>query len=92
MSESLELRDNPSMNRFELVHDGQMSILRYTRAPGRITLIHTEVPVAQRGRGLGTRLVEFALANARNAGLSVVAVCPFVQQYLRNEAPSRPEQ
>jgi len=79
-------RDNPTKQRYELVHDGQTSTLAYSRAPGLITLIHTEVPLAQRGQGLGASLVEFALAAARDAGERVVARCPFVQWYLRTHA------
>jgi len=71
------------MRRYELVEDGQTSTLAYAREPGVITLIHTEVPVSQRGRGSGSRLVEFALAAARDANERVVARCPFVQWYLR---------
>jgi uncharacterized protein len=48
-----------------------------------LTLIHTEVPEALRGRHLGDELVEAALAAGHSAGLRIVAVCPFVQAYLR---------
>ena len=78
-----EPRDNPAMHRYELEQDGEISTLAYKREPGVITLIHTEVPVAQRGQGLGRRLVEFALAAARDANERVVARCPFVQWYLQ---------
>jgi uncharacterized protein len=87
MPDHERVRDNREASRFELVHDGRTSVLTYARSPGRIRLIHTEVPLAQRGEGLGTRLVEFALAAAREAGEQVVPQCPFVVAYLR-EHPS----
>jgi GCN5-related N-acetyltransferase len=48
--------DNSQRSRFELVVDGLTSFLDYTRGPLGLTLVHTEVPESQRGRGLGTSL------------------------------------
>jgi uncharacterized protein len=75
--------DNRDANRFELQIEGQTSILEYERADGRLTLIHTDVPEALRGRHIGDALVKGALAAARAEGLRIVAVCPFVRAYLR---------
>ena len=81
-TESL-VSDNPQENRFELAVEGQTAILNYERTPKSLVLVHTEVPPSLRGRGLGTRLVEGAVAHAREQGLRIVAVCRFVQAYLR---------
>ena len=51
--------------------------------PKTLTLIHTEVPKALRGRGLGARLVESAVKAGRAEGLLLVVVCPFARAYLR---------
>ncbi len=75
--------DNPAEHRFELTVDNETAVLVYQKIGGSLRLIHTEVPERLRGRHLGDRLVEAALAEARSAGLRVVAVCPFVQAYLR---------
>ena len=75
--------DNPHENRFELDVEGQTAVLNYERSPKSLLLVHTEVPASLRGRHLGDRLVEGAIAHAREQGLRVVAVCPFVKAYLR---------
>ena len=75
--------DNPEANRYELAADGQTSVLNYERRAGEITLIHTEVPEALRGHGIGESLVKGALDLARAEGLRIIVVCPFVRAYLR---------
>ena len=75
--------DNPPENRFELSVDGQTAVLNYERTPKSLVFVHTEVPASLRGRHLGDRLVEGAIARAREQGLRVIAVCPFVRTYLR---------
>ena len=75
--------DNPQENRFELSVEGQTAVLNYERTAKSVVLVHTEVPASLRGRHLGDRLVEGAITHAREEGLRVVAVCPFVRAYLR---------
>jgi len=75
--------DNRDAHRFELTIDGQTAFLVYERTSSVLRLIHTEVPLPLRHRHLGDALVVAALDQARVEGLRVVAVCPFVQAYLR---------
>jgi predicted GNAT family acetyltransferase len=77
------LRDNRDANRFEAIIDGQTAFLQYERRPPAIVLVHTEVPEALRGKGVGSEVVRFALQSARAEGLSIVAKCPFVRDYLK---------
>ncbi|HEY5661559.1 MAG TPA: GNAT family N-acetyltransferase [Gaiellaceae bacterium] len=80
----MEVRDNPEELRYELVDDDQVvGELLYRRYPDRILLVHTDIPPALEGQGLGSRLVAGALDDARAKGLRVVPVCPFVRSYLR---------
>jgi predicted GNAT family acetyltransferase len=76
------VRDNPTLNRFELDLDGQMAVAYYQLAPGVITFRHTEVPQALSGHGIGSKLVRGALEATRARGLKVVAKCPFVAAYM----------
>jgi len=77
-----QVRDNAALNRFELDVDGGMAVAYYRAAPGRVTITHTEVPTALRGRGIGSVLVKGALDLAHAQGLKVVSRCPFVSAYL----------
>ena len=81
--------DNRTRNRFELSVNGDTAYLLYDRTNETLTLIHTEVPAALRGHHLGEALVEAALETARSAGLRIVAICPFVQAYMRRHPAAR---
>ena len=75
--------DNREAQQFELEQDGQVAVLAYERDDEQIALIHTEVPAALRGHGVGEALVQGALEQSHRQGLRIVAVCPFVRAYLR---------
>jgi uncharacterized protein len=83
------VRDNRTKNRFEISVNGETAFLLYNRTDDALTLIHTEVPTALRGRHLGDRLVEAALQSARSAGLRIIAVCPFARAYMRKHPAPR---
>jgi hypothetical protein len=74
--------DNPDESRFEIATPAGLGVLEYRRSGNRLTLIHTEVPKADRERGLATRLVEAAFLHAREQGLTIVPHCPFVRAYV----------
>jgi uncharacterized protein len=76
------VRNNPTLNRFELDLNGQTAVAYYELKPGVITFKHTEVPPELSGHGIGSKLVRGALEAARVQGLKVVARCPFVAAYL----------
>ena len=73
---------DPSKQRFEINMDGQLSVLEYTFKNHRLFLTHTEVPPDLQDQGLGTTLAHAALEYARQNELTVVAICPFVQEYV----------
>jgi uncharacterized protein len=72
---------NASKQRFEINMDGQLSVLEYTFKNHRLLLTH-EVPRALESQGLGTKLAHAALEYARQNDLTVIAICPFVQDYV----------
>ena len=76
------VRDNPALKRFELEVEGKMASLYYRLEPGTITLVHTEVPEALGGRGVGSTLVRGALEAIRAKGLKVIVKCPFVAGWM----------
>ncbi len=76
------IKNNQSAERFEIAQDGSTAILEYIVAGGQIKLVHTEVPEELGGRGLGGKLVKFALEHAKRNNLRVVAHCEFAQKYI----------
>jgi predicted GNAT family acetyltransferase len=79
-----EVRDNPDLDRYEVSLDGEVAgFADYHLAKDHITFTHTEIDPAHEGAGLGSVLARGALADARERGLSVVPICPFIAGYIR---------
>ena len=76
------VRDNADRHRFELDADGHIAFSYYKRADGVLTILHTEVPKALEGHGIGSALIRGVLDTARSQGLKVIAVCPFAKTYI----------
>ncbi len=73
---------NPSQSQFQVEMEGYTAFLKYRDRPGRLVLVHTEVPPELRGRGIADALAKGALDYARENNLKVTPLCPFVQKYL----------
>lgn len=73
---------NDAENRYELAVEGELAMLVYRLNGERLVLIHTEVPDALEGQGVGSRLVRAALDDARESNLIVVPMCPFARAWL----------
>lgn len=79
-----DIVDNVERHRFEAdLGDGSFAIAEYALRAGKIIFTHTEVPPAHEGQGIGSALIRFALASARERGLRVVPICPFFAAYIR---------
>jgi len=83
LMESNPVTHNEAKGQFEIALGNEKALLQYRRTDHSITLIHTEVPQASRGRGLGNQLIRAALDYAHFNQLKVVPVCPFVKVYLK---------
>ena len=83
MADDIIIRDNAGKHRFEADLGDAIAIAEYNLLSHAIMFTHTEVPDAYEGRGIGTRLVEFALASARDRGLQVIPICPFFAAYMK---------
>lgn len=84
MSDSeIEIRDNPTEGRYELLVDGeQAGFAEYRDREGRRIFVHTVVDEAYAGRGLGNRLAKGVIDDALERGLHVVPRCPFIRAWL----------
>jgi predicted GNAT family acetyltransferase len=76
--------DNEAARRFELRMDGHLAELVYRRRPDRMVIVHTGVPPELEGHGIGGKLVQHALDDARARGLAVTLMCPFAKDWVEH--------
>ena len=83
--------DDRKHHRFVFRQDGIDAQLVYRTDGDRLILIHTEVPDALSGRGIGGRLVQAAVDRAAATGETLVPWCPYARQWLtdRPDLPGR---
>ena len=78
-----EVVDRPEAHRYEVLADGEAAgYLEYQLSPGEILLIHTEIDVAYEGMGIASVLIRHVLDDARERGLAVLPLCPFVRGWI----------
>jgi predicted GNAT family acetyltransferase len=78
-----EVIDVAAEQRFVATIDGKLAgSIEYVVKYGRLALIHTEVLPGFEGKGVGSGLVRFAIAEARRRDLRVIPTCPFVRSYV----------
>ena len=82
--EHIEVKNNEDEQLYEVKLDGQVATLFYEREGNSIIFLHTEVPPALEGHGIGNKLAHTALEDAREHKLTVVPLCPFVASYIRH--------
>jgi len=78
--------NNTALYRYELKADGEMACLEYSIQGTCMSLDHTYVPNAMRGKGAGAALVRVALEEARQKGWSITPKCTFVAAFLRKHS------
>ena len=70
-----------SKGRYVVVVDGHEADLTYSILSARMIIAdHTGVPDALRGQGVGLKLVERLVADARAEGVKIVPLCPYVNR------------
>jgi predicted GNAT family acetyltransferase len=84
MAADISLEENAGRGRYVYRADGAEAEMTFSRPDAKLIIIeHTEVPEAFRGQGIGVRLVERAVLDARAAGTSIFARCPFAAAQFR---------
>jgi uncharacterized protein len=79
---TVEIRRTPRY--YEAYLDGErVGELAYERNDDVVTAIHTEVDPAAEGKGVGGRLAQTLLDDARATGERVVPLCPFVNGWIK---------
>lgn len=79
-----EVIQDVSMNRFELLLDGeQVGLSDYRIRNDSIVILHTEIDPAHRGEGLGDLLARGMLNLIRaDTDYRVVPLCPFTKKWI----------
>jgi predicted GNAT family acetyltransferase len=78
------IADHPEAQRYEVhVDDALAGYAQYRSRPGLIAIFHTEIRDRFEGQGLASRLIAFALDDARARELDVLPFCPFVNAYIQ---------
>lgn len=82
--------DGPSGGVYRTTVNGHVAEMTFSRASPRLIIIdHTDVPQALRGRRVGNLLLEKAIAEARESGTKIFALCPFAAAQFRRHPEYR---
>jgi predicted GNAT family acetyltransferase len=74
----------PTRHRYVLEADGrEVGFTAYTDRGSQRVFLHTEIDPAEGGKGYASTLIAGALDGVRHEGLRAVAVCPFVDAYVK---------
>lgn len=79
----VKIVNNTEQQRFELPVEGFIAFIDYQMENGAYALIHTEVPEALGGRGIGRVLVAKTLNYLEGSGARIIPYCPFVVSYIK---------
>ncbi|HEY5047017.1 MAG TPA: GNAT family N-acetyltransferase [Rhizomicrobium sp.] len=77
------VKDNSASGRFEMAVDGATAFVSYRLTKSAVVLVHTEVPKALEGRGIGSALAKGVLDLLRTQGRKAVVVCAFIAAFVR---------
>lgn len=80
----ITVTDAPDASRYEAHAGGRTAGYAEYRLEGddRIVFSHTKVEDEFEGEGVGSRLAQWVLDDARRRGLSVVPQCPFIRDWI----------
>lgn len=84
MSDRIETELSDKRGRYVIRKDGAEAELTFSIASPKLRIAdHTGVPEELRYHGLGQKLVEHLVADARENGFKIVPLCPFVNSERR---------
>ena len=73
----MTVRDNPALQRYEAIVDGELAgSIFYREREDELVLVHTQVEAEFEGRGIGGRLIVATLDDIRARGLRMRPFCP----------------
>ncbi|MEL4307001.1 N-acetyltransferase [Joostella sp. CR20] len=75
----MEIQHDKENHQFVLDINGEKAKVEYQLKNDKMYLVHSEVPVQLRGRGIGKVLVEKTFEKLTEEGYKAVAVCSYVR-------------
>jgi predicted GNAT family acetyltransferase len=78
-----EVTHNAAAHRYELPTEHGLAIAVYHQQGDGVVFTHTEVPPADEGKGIASKLVRAALDDTRRRGFKIVPACSFVSAFVR---------
>ena len=76
--------DNAAAHRFEAVQGDEVAAFaEYKLQSEGMLFTHTEVTPKFEGKGVASKLAQFALADVRARGLQAIPACSFISGYIR---------
>jgi predicted GNAT family acetyltransferase len=79
----MSVSHNASLGRYEMETEHGLAVAVYRQQGDSLVFTHTEVPPADEGKGIGSKLVRAALDDARRRGFKIVPACSFVAAFVR---------
>lgn len=84
MNDEFEVTDATAAGRFELRRSGELvGFATYRRRDPAVVVAHVETLAPHRGQGYASRLMAGIVAMVRRDGRTIVPLCPFAVDYLR---------
>ncbi|PST84346.1 N-acetyltransferase [Pedobacter yulinensis] len=80
--ENSKVTKNEKLQRFELAVEEDLAILEYREKGGVYSLVHTEVPVPLRGKGIANFLIEQTLKQLEREGHQIRPLCRAVSAFV----------
>jgi predicted GNAT family acetyltransferase len=79
----VHVQNNQERSRYELLDaDEPIAVMSYTVNGDTVTITHTEVDRAHRGRGHAEQLVQEALDDIRDTEMYVQPLCSYVRRFI----------
>jgi predicted GNAT family acetyltransferase len=89
-NEILDIVDVPAANRYEARLAGELAgWVDYRRVHDRLVALHTEVEPAFGGRGIGSKLVQRVIDDARAGRTTITPRCPFFVAHFERHPEDR---
>lgn len=79
----IDVVHNVEKKRFEMQLGEQLAKVQYILGSSEIIFTHTEVPEAFEGQGIAGKIAKVALDYAKNSGMRVRPMCPYIAAYIK---------